>query len=269
MATLRDLVLAGVVGYAAIAALMWFAQERLMFYPRPALAPPIPPPGWRIEEVRIPMRDGVALAGVLVRPGEGRGPLVIYFGGNAEEVTEYAGSVREPYGERAVLLVNYRGYGGSGGSPTEKALVADAAEVYDWAARRPDVDPARIALHGRSLGSGVAVQLAAARPARCVILTSPFASALDVARSAYPWLPVALLLRHPFDSLAHAPRLAIPALFLIGEGDTLVPPEHSERLAAAWAGPVEKLRVPGGHNDLSVQPGYDAAIRAFLERHLA
>ena len=248
------------LGYAGICALLYFKQRDLIYFPA-ATAVPMHATDFSLA------RDGSTLRGWQLNPGKQR--ALIYFGGNAEEVTEYAGSVREPYGERAVLLVNYRGYGGSGGSPTEKALVADAAEVYDWAARRPDVDPARIALHGRSLGSGVAVQLAAARPARCVILTSPFASALDVARSAYPWLPVALLLRHPFDSLAHAPRLAIPALFLIGEGDTLVPPEHSERLAAAWAGPVEKLRVPGGHNDLSVQPGYDAAIRAFLERHLA
>jgi fermentation-respiration switch protein FrsA (DUF1100 family) len=207
---------------------------------------------------------------VLVRPsGAARGPLVIYFGGNAEVATEFASSVHEVYGNHAVLLVDYRGYGGSGGSPGEKALVADALELYDWAARRPDVDPARIALHGRSLGSGVAVQLAAARPVRCVVLTSPFSSALDVARSAYFWLPVALLMRHPFDSMAHAPRLGVPALVVMAEADRVIPAEYSERLAEAWAGPVERLRLPGfGHNDLDLHPGYHAAVRAFLDRSL-
>jgi uncharacterized protein len=265
----RDLALAVVLGYVAIVALMWFAQERLMFYPRGSLGRPSPPQGWQLEEVRFTTPDAAVLAGVLVRPSGARGPLVIYFGGNAEEVTEYASTVRETYGERAVLLVNYRGYGASTGSPGEKAIVADAIALYDWAARRPDVEPERIALHGRSLGSGVAVQVAAARPARCVMLTSPFASALDVARTAYPWLPVAMLLRHPFDSIAHAPSLKMPALFLIGEADTLVLPEQSERLARAWGGPAERLRVPGfGHNDVSLHPGYNAAVQSFLARHL-
>jgi fermentation-respiration switch protein FrsA (DUF1100 family) len=269
LATLRDLALAVVVGYVAIAALMWFAQERLMFYPRASLGSASPPPGWQLEEVRFAAPGGPELAGVLVRPGSARSALVIYFGGNAEEVTEYAPGVRDTYGERAVLLVNYRGYGASAGSPGEKAIVSDALALYDWAAKRPDVDPERIALHGRSLGSGVAVQVAAARPARCVLLTSPFASALDVARSAYPWLPVAMLLRHPFDSMAHAPTLKVPALFLVGEADSLVPPAHSERLAKAWGGPVERASFPGmGHNDVSVHPGYDAAIQAFLGRCL-
>lgn len=269
MATLRDLAIAVIVGYVAIATLVWFAQERLLFYPRAPLGRPAAPPGWQLEEVRFQARDGTRLAGVLVKPGAGRGPLVIYYGGNAEEVTAYAAAAGESYGERAALLVNYRGYGDSGGSPGEKALVADAVELFDWAAARPDVDPARITLHGRSLGSGVAVQVAAARPARCVVLTSPFASALDVARDIYPWLPVALLLRHPFDSLAHAKQLRAPALFLMGDADDIIPMRHSERLADAWGAPVERERFQGfGHNDVSVHPRYNAAIQAFLGRCL-
>ena len=269
MGAVRDIALAVVLGYVAIAALVWFAQERLMFFPRAAPGTPRPPPGWQLEQVRITAKDGTALAGVLVRPSAARGPLLIQFGGNAEEATESASTVHEAYGSRAVLLVNYRGYGESAGAPGEKPLVADAIELYDWAARRADVDPARIALHGRSLGTGVAVQLAAARPVRCVVLTSPFSSAIDVARAAYPWLPVALLMRHPFDSMAHAPKLAMPALVLMGEADRVIPVESSERLAAAWGGPVERLRLPGfGHNDLSLHPGYNAAIRAFLDANI-
>ncbi|HEX5130230.1 MAG TPA: alpha/beta fold hydrolase [Usitatibacter sp.] len=204
-----------------------------------------------------------------MRPSAARGPLVIYFGGNAEEVTESAHAVPEAHGDRAVLLVNYRGYGKSAGTPGEKALVADAIEIYDWAAKRPDVDPGRIAVHGRSLGSGVAVQLAAARPVRCVVLTTPFSSALDVARSAYPWLPVALLMRHPFDSIAHAPSLKMPMLVLMGEEDRVIPIASSERLASAWGGPVERLRLPGfGHNDIGLDPRYNATVKAFLDRNL-
>jgi pimeloyl-ACP methyl ester carboxylesterase len=115
----------------------------------------------------------------------------------------------------------------------------------------------------------VAVQVAAARPAKCVILTTPFDSALDVARSMYWWLPVSVLLRHPFDSAARAPKLAMPALFLTGTSDTLIPNKHSERLASLWGGPVERVSLEGfGHNDLDMNPRYAVAIREFLDRRL-
>lgn len=240
-----------------------------MFYPRDAGPRPPAPAGWRLEDVSFAAADGVRLVGLLALPPVEHPPLVIYFGGNAEEVTSFAPFVAETYGPRAVLLVNYRGYGASGGKPGEAALVADGAALFDWAARRGDIDGTRIALHGRSLGSGVAVQVAAMRPARCVILTSPFDSALEVAKRMYPWLPVSLFMRHPFDSMARARAITIPALVLIGEADTLIPRWHSERLAAAWGGPVERVSFEGfGHNDLDVNPRYAEAVRAFLERHL-
>jgi uncharacterized protein len=263
------LLLAGAVAYLCIVALVWLAQERLMFYPRAAEPRPMAPPGWRLEDVTLRTGDGTRLVGVLALPPVSLPPLVIYFGGNAEEVTSFAPGVARAYGERAVLLVNYRGYGESGGRPGEAALVSDGVELFDWAARRGDLARSRIALHGRSLGSGVAVQVAAARPARCVILTSPFASALDIARDMYPWLPVAWLLRHPFDSAARAPQLRMPALFLMGEADTLIPQRHSQRLAALWGGPAERVSFEGfGHNDLDLNPRYAVAVREFLDRCL-
>lgn len=240
-----------------------------MFYPRAAEPHPVPPPGWRIEKVSLASPDGTRLVGVLVLPPVDRPALVIYFGGNAEEVTSFAPAAAEVYGQRAVLLVNYRGYGESEGRPSEAALTSDGATIFDWAARRAEIDPSRVALHGRSLGSGVAVQVAAARPAKCVVLTSPFDSALEVAKAMYPWLPVAWLLRHPFDSIAHAPKIRVPALFLAGDADTLIPKRHSERLASVWGGPAERVSFEGfGHNDVGVNPRYNASIRAFLDRCL-
>ena len=248
---------------------MWLAQESLVFYPRALQPRSHAPAGWRFEEVAITARDGTRLAGVLALPDAPKPPLVIYFGGNAEEVTAYAPEAPQTYGPRAALFVNYRGYGASAGKPGEAAIVSDAGEIYDWAAKRGDIDTSRIAVHGRSLGTGVAVQLAAARPAKCIVLTSPFSSALDVAREFYPWLPVSLLLRHPFDSGAHAPKLRIPALIISGSVDTIVKPHHSEKLAGLWGGEVERLKLAGfGHNDIDMHPGYATAIRAFLDRCL-
>ncbi len=263
------LLLLVVAGYLGIAGLAWLAQESLMFFPRAAMAEARAPQGWRLEPVDFSAADGTRLVGVLLRPAGEPVPLVIYYGGNAEELTEGAEALAREHGARALLLVNYRGYGASQGKPSEKALVEDALQIFDWAAKQPGIDAQRIAVHGRSLGSGIAVQVAAARPVRCVILTSPFASALDVAREFYPWLPVALLLRHPFDSAALAPKVTAPLIAFSGEADTIVRPHHTARLAQAWAGPVEHVRLEGfGHNDIQLAPRYGASIRGFLDRHL-
>lgn len=251
-------------------AMLWLAQDRLLFFPQPLRGAPSAPPGWTLEKVSLAATDGTPLAGVLaLPPGAATVPraAVLYFGGNAEEVTAHAREAEMTYGRRAVLLVNYRGYGESGGAPGEHALVADAIALHDWAARRADLDPARLCVHGRSLGSGVAVQLAAARPVRCVVLTSPFESLVAVGKSHYPWMPVGWLLRHRFESIRHAAALRVPALFVYGGSDTIIAPAHAERLAAAWGGPVERLRLDGfGHNDLDLNPRYASAIAAFLDR---
>jgi fermentation-respiration switch protein FrsA (DUF1100 family) len=269
MEWLKALLVAVLLGYTLFALFVWFAQERLLFYPPPLHGKASAPAGWSLEEVRLAMADGTALAGVLVKPPGAPAPLVVYFGGNAEEVTAYAARSQALYGERAALYVNYRGYGASAGRPSESALVSDGVEIVDWARRRTDVDGARFAIHGVSLGTGVAVQVATQRAPRCLVLTSPFDSARAVAQRIYPWLPVGFLIRHPFDSLARAPALKVPVLVLMGDVDTLIPMNHSLRLAGAWGGPVEQAVFAGfGHNDIGVSPSYDATIRAFLGRHL-
>lgn len=269
---MKSILLAVAIAYAVMLALLWLAQDKLLFFPQPSRGRSLPPLGWSLEEVSLTAADGTPLAGVLVLPPDGgaaRGAAVIYFGGNAEEVTAYAPETQRHYGRRAVLLVNYRGFGRSGGSPGEKALVADALAIHDWAAKHPRLDATRFCAHGRSIGTGVAVQLAAARALKCVVLTSPFESLVAVGRSHYPWVPVGWLLRHRFDSAALAPRLTIPALVIYGGADTIIGPGHSERLADAWGGPVERVRLDGfGHNDIDLNPRYAQAIAAFLDRHL-
>ena len=261
---------AGAAGvYLLLVAAVWLRQERLLFYPQPVSADVRVPAGWTLERVGVAREDGVRLAGVLALPPHSDGSAVIYFGGNAEEVTANAVDAARLYGERAVLLVNYRGYGESQGEPSETALVADAAALYDWLASHAGIDRARIAVHGRSLGSGVAVQLAAARAVRGVVLTTPFDSAREVAREAYPWLPVAWLMRHPFDSAARAPRIHAPALILVAANDTLIRPPRSQALAAVWGGPAEVRTFAGhGHGDVHLAPGYGEAVRQFVARCL-
>lgn len=264
---LKSIAFVAIASYLGVALLLWLLQEKLLFYPLAVSGPLRAPPGWTAEPVALAMSDGTKLAGALVKPPGPPAPLLIYFGGNAEEVTTYAPGA-QAYGPRALLLVNYRGYGRSEGTPSERALVSDAVEIFDRAAERGDVDATRVALFGRSLGTGVAVQLAAKRTVKALVLVSPYDSVAEVAAAAYPWLPARWLLRHPFDSMAHADKVKVPALIVTGSADTLIRPAHSQRLARTWGGPVETLDLEGhGHNDIGGER-YEAAIRGFLDGHL-
>jgi len=161
------------------------------------------------------------------------------------------------------LLVDYRGYGASAGSPSERKLVADALRWYDYAAS--ELRPARSFAFGRSLGSGVAVARAARRARAGVILATPFDSLTAVAQRYYPYLPVKWMLRHRFDSIALAPRLETRMLCLIAGRDEVIPPVHAERLYDAWRGPKRKLVLAGArHNDTDSAPAFWPAIRSFV-----
>jgi hypothetical protein len=164
------------------------------------------------------------------------------------------------------LLVDYRGYGASEGSPSERALVADALAFYDHAAGLPGVDPGRILAFGRSLGSGVAVALAAERPLRALVLATPFDSLAAVAKRYYWYLPVDWMLKHRFDSVKLAPGLKQPLLCLVAERDEVIPPVHAETLYAAWGGAKRKVVLRGAyHNETDGAPAFWPEIRRFIE----
>ena len=242
---------------------MWLFQERMIFLQRPLESRPAPRPD--LEEIEIAEAEGVTLRGWLVKGAGSPAPLVIYFGGNAEEVSWLA-QTAEKFAGWSLLLVNYRGYGESGGKPSERALLADAIVVHDYATRRSDVDPGRIVAMGRSLGTGVAVHLAAERALRGVILVSPYDSLVAVGSAHYPFLPVSLMLRHRFDSLARARGIEAPLLCLVAEGDRIVPVAHSRVLFEAWRGRKIWRDIPrADHDTIAGEPGYWNAITDFLK----
>lgn len=203
------------LGVTVLGLLVFLVQDRLIYYPQPLdprAAQALQRAVVRSESFTLDTDDDVRLQGWFVR-GESSAPwpLVIYFGGNAEEVSwllpEWA-----RVSEWALLLVNYRGYGLSGGRPSEQALYRDALALYDRMTQRSDVDGTHVVVFGRSLGTGVATYLAARRPVAGVVLVSPYDSLVDLARGVYPFLPVKLLLRHRFDSAARAPQITAPLL---------------------------------------------------------
>ena len=257
-----------VVGVAGLSLLLYAFQDRLIFYPQPLdrrVADELTRAIARSEPFSIDTDDGVRLEGWFLRgAGAPPWPLVIYFGGNAEEVSwllpEW--SRRSDW---AVLLVNFRGYGLSGGNPSEKALCRDALALYDRVTRRGDVDRARVVSFGRSLGTGIATYLAAQRPIAGVVLVSPYDSLAQVAHGVYPFLPVGMLLRHCFESVTRAPQIKTPLLALVAARDTLIRPERSQGLVQAWGGPARTELLAGvGHDDIHLHPVYWELIGSFL-----
>lgn len=247
---------------------VYLAQDALIFYRQPlpeARRADIAKRHPAVREILLQAKDGTRLQAWHANSG---GPLVIYFGGNAEETSWMLDEIGNAPGT-SWLIVNYRGYGLSEGSPGEAALVSDALQWFDHAVTLPGTDPARINVFGRSLGSGVAVALAAQRPIARVILATPYDSLAAVAKRYYWYLPVDLLLKHRFDSIALAPSLKQPLLCLIAERDEVIPPVHGERLYDAWGGAKKKIVLQAaGHNSTDAHPLFWTAIREFLAQQV-
>jgi pimeloyl-ACP methyl ester carboxylesterase len=248
-------------GYALICALLYFGQESSIFFPRPN----DPQLRQRYSAERFEIATaGATLEGWWIDNPQSTTPaVVLYFGGNAEDVL-YTASQASNIDARAIVVVNYRGYGGSSGKPGQQALYDDGLAIYDYAIER-GVPPEHIVVMGRSLGSGVASMLAGARPVRAAILITPFDSLESVAAGHYPFLPVRLLLRHPFPSVDWARRTKAPALIIAAERDAVVPAEHARILFDAWAGKKQFQVLPRtGHNDIDMHPDYYRLIDGFL-----
>jgi fermentation-respiration switch protein FrsA (DUF1100 family) len=253
-------------------ALLYFLQDRLVFNPTrtPAVSRPAGP-DHRRRAVTLRMRDGTRVRGWWHRPERahpGPAPAVLYFGGRSEEVS-WLTEVSSSFAGAHVLAVNYRGYGTSEGRPSETALFSDALELYDWLVSQPGVNRHRVAVVGRSLGTGVAAYVASRRPVAAAALITPYDSIMEIARRRFPWSPVRLLLRHRFDSLGLASTTKTPVLVLMAERDTVVPHAHTLRLIDAWAGEKRVVRVPGSdHFDIVLNAHSWRAVRKFLRHWL-
>jgi pimeloyl-ACP methyl ester carboxylesterase len=256
------LILIAVIALGVPAA-AWLAQERLIFFPQPVVSTAHLPA--RASPLEVVAADGTRLRGWIVKGTAAPAPTVIYFGGNAEEVSWTLADARWPR-EWTLVGLNYRGYGASEGVPGEPALTADALAIYDAVARREDIDPRRIVVFGRSLGTAIAAHLAAERPnVAGAVLVSPFDSLAAIGRKHYPFLPVSLLLRHRFDALPDAQRNTMPLLAIVGASDSIIPAERSRALFDAWAGPKTWQAVPGAdHNDLGSDAAFWRGVAGFL-----
>ena len=262
MPLLKGLIVAGVLVYFALLALMYLFQRSLMYFPDATRYAPAASGLPQAEEVMLTSADGERLIAWHVAP-RGAKPVVLYFQGNAGasnlRAERFAWLTRDGTG---LLALSYRGYGGSTGKPTEDGLIRDALAAYDFAiARYP---ARRIVLWGESLGTAVAIALAAERAVGGVMLDAPFSSAADVGASAYPFVPVRWFMQDPFRSDLRVTKISVPILVLHGERDSVVPIRFGERLFALAREPKRMVRFADGeHSDLDGH-GAAKAVKEFL-----
>ena len=253
MRTVFTLLMAPVIAYGVLCVWVYVTQRGQIYFPTPvseALGAQVLWVESQGERIKV---------WTVARPG---GRALLYFGGNAEDVAGNVEMFAEAFPDHSLYLVNYRGYGGSSGRPSEAGLVADALAVFDQVQTRH----AAVAVMGRSLGSGVAVQLAAARPVERLVLVTAYDSLVNVAREYFRWLPVGLLMRDRYESARRASQVSAPVLVVIAGEDEIIPRERSDALAAAFApGQARVVVVPGvGHNTLDLSPEYLMSVRTFL-----
>ncbi len=239
-------------------ALLWIGQRRLIYFPYPSRIPEAGAvlPGAR--EVTFETEDGLTLGGWLVEAADTQPwGAVVVFNGNAGH-REFRAPLAAELSARGltVLLFDYRGFGGNPGRPSEAGLLLDGRAARNFLAAASDLEPSRVVLLGESLGTGLAVALAAELAPAALILRSPFTSLADVGRHHYPFLPVSLLLRDRYASIDSIADVEAPLLVIAGEEDRVVPIALSLALYQAGGEPKRFVAIPGAdHNDYSLLAG--------------
>jgi len=238
--------------YAGLCLLLFFTQRSQVYFPVGESAVP------GVASMSFESTGATLKIWMVERPGSS---ALIYFGGNAEDVGASIASFAERLPGHSLYFVNYRGYAGSSGEPSEAALVGDAIALYDRLQGRH----AQISVLGRSLGSGVAVQLAYARTVDRLVLVTPFDSLASVAQSHYPWLPVRVLMLDRYESASCAPSIRAEALVVVAEADEVIPRARTDALIRAFKVRPRVLVLEGArHNDLDGDPAYLAEVVEFL-----
>lgn len=250
---LRAVLAAGGI-YLALCAALWALQDKLIFHPQPLGAPPVNPAAKAVSLTQ----GEVTLRGWTVN-GDAAGPVVVYFGGNAEEVSAHidAFAVRRA----TTVLFNYRGYGASDGKPGEEALVADAVAVAAWA--REQFPDRPLVLFGLSLGSGVAALATPVAKPDALVLVSAYRSVERIARATYPMFPIRWLLRHPFraeGAVAAMPR----ALVLAAPEDRVIRFRETKAMVRLLGEKAQLRTFDVAHGEFLFHAPVWAAVDEFL-----
>jgi fermentation-respiration switch protein FrsA (DUF1100 family) len=240
-----------------------FFYQRVLLYPGSGRQATVAEAGLAgFEDVVIATRDGERLVAWWKPPSPGKA-LLLYFHGNGGSLWNRRDRARiMTQTGRGLLMVSYRGYSGSTGSPSEEGLRLDAQATYDWAARY--YEPPRLVLYGESLGTGVAVRLATERRTGGLVLDAPYTSIADVASLTYWFVPVSWLMRDQYRSMDVIGQVQVPILMLHGEGDGVIPIALGEQLHAAAPEPKRFVRFPNVGHASVLESGGIEVVDAFL-----
>lgn len=241
--------------YLAAVLFLYFSQRDLMYFPTPEeyIAD--------YQRIEIPGKDLTLDAWAARR--NGYGDAIVYFGGNAETLLYAATLLNSLFPNKSIYLPYYRGYGGSAGEPSEAALYQDALSIYDYVDKRHG----KVAVIGRSLGSGVATYLATQRDIQSMVLVTPYDSLESVASESFSMFPVSWLLKDKYDSLSRAAEIEQPTLLITAERDDIITAAHSDKLLKALEHTgAERVMVDGAtHNDIATKREFAMALLIFLE----
>jgi fermentation-respiration switch protein FrsA (DUF1100 family) len=254
--------------YGGVLAWLFFNEDRMVYFPDRG---PVPVPGdLAAQRVSFTAADSVRLTAWVVAPQSDTARWILILHGNAGNLA----TPGRPEHDRqliglglGVLALDYRGYGESEGVPSEKGLYADARAAYDYLVQVRHLQTNRIVIYGHSLGSAVAIELASTVPAAGLIVEGALTSVPDRGAELWPLIPVRLIARNRFGSLARIASLKMPVLVIHGRDDQTIPIAHGRRLFEAAPEPKTFLEVAGGHDDAySVGASeYEAGVRRFLQ----
>jgi fermentation-respiration switch protein FrsA (DUF1100 family) len=252
MKSLSSIIFIALISYLIATVLLYIFQRDFIYFPTENYEHPFS----RINVIS----QNESIEVIVLNKGNHR--ALMYFGGNAEAVVANAKEFSSRFSTMTIYLVNYRGYGGSSGTPTESGIYADALKVYD------DIQNhhTNISVVGRSLGSGVATYVGANRPVQSVALITPYDSVLNIAANKFPMFPIRLLLKDHYDSLSRAKNIKSKVLILAAEHDKLIPMTHTQKLINEFKNGQVTLKIIKGsnHNSLSNSAEYYKTLGDFI-----
>ncbi len=239
--------------YVSICALLYCYQDDLLFHPQPKTLLQINDSNLKplhFKIISFKMKDAVTVSGFISTDSNlKKQPLVIYFGGNAEEVSHLI-DYKNYFLSKKILLINYRGFGLSEGKPSEKNMFSDALEIFDCMKKDNATDTTRMYIIGRSIGTGVATYLSSKRHVKATVLITPYESMIKVAQEKYSFIPMAWLINHPFNSEKYAQDIKTPLLALIAKQDAVIPTHHAHALLKKWKGATQCYESNSNHNTI-------------------
>jgi dipeptidyl aminopeptidase/acylaminoacyl peptidase len=256
--------------YVSICALLYVNQDDLLFHPQPKTlveVSKILEASPEFDTLTFVMKDGNRTCGYISKDTiKEKLPLVLYFGGNAEEVSHLS-EYKTYFPNTVMALINYRSFGLSQGVISEKNMFSDALEVYDKLIANPEIDENNVIVIGRSIGTGVATYLSSQRKTNGTVLITPYENMIDVAFEKYPFVPISLLIKHRFESDTYAPNISTPMLALISANDQIIPKHHAYKLVEAWKGKTEALEVNENHNSIMSNEDVWKKIEEFVKEN--